>query len=65
MAKPKLECIGATNALITKITTTVDGGARLTLDLTSIDADIIKQLMDVKLKGTGVIAVTFSVDSLL
>lgn len=60
-----LEAIGVTSVLINKITTTIDGGARLTLDLTAIDADIIKQLMDIKLKGTGVIVVAFSVDSLL
>lgn len=65
MMKQKLEAIGVTSALINKITTTIDGGARLTLDLTSLDSDIIKQLIDIKLKGTGLIVVAFSVDSLL
>ena len=40
--------LGAAEALINKIQTTIDGGFRLTLDLTTQESELIKTLIDLK-----------------
>lgn len=52
--------IGATEAIINKITTTADGGIRLTLDLDCSTQNISKKLLELKLKGEELIYVGFS-----
>lgn len=59
MKQPEAEILGKAQAVIEKIQTTKDGGARITLDMTSIDSDLIKTLLELKLKGTGLITVVF------
>lgn len=46
-------------AIINKIQTTADGGARLTLDLGYESSEIIAQLLQNKLSGTDLIYIAF------
>lgn len=55
--------IGDCEAIINKITTTIDGGVRITLDLNSGDADLVKKLMDIRLETQGLVYVAFMTDS--
>jgi hypothetical protein len=47
--------VGSCVAIINKIQTTQDGGARLTLDICSEDAEIISKLMKLKLENKELI----------
>lgn len=51
--------IGSSVALIYKVQTTIDGGARITLDLPSVASDLAKQLLEMKLLGREMVAVGF------
>lgn len=51
--------IGTCEAVIDGIRTTVDGGVRITLDLSSNDNELIKSLMDIKLNDLGHVYVAF------
>lgn len=52
--------LGSCEAIINKIQTTIDGGARVTLDLNSNDKELIKRLIDIKLEGSQTIFVGFA-----
>lgn len=52
--------LGSCEAIINKIQTTIDGGARVTLDLNSNDRELIKRLIDIKLEGSQTIFVGFA-----
>jgi hypothetical protein len=52
--------IGSCEAIINKIQTTIDGGARITLDLNSQDKEVIKKLLDIKLMDNQTIFVGFA-----
>jgi hypothetical protein len=52
--------IGSCEATINKIQTTIDGGARITLDLNSQDKEVIKKLLDIKLMDNQIIYVGFA-----
>jgi hypothetical protein len=52
--------IGSCEAIINKIQTTMDGGARITLDLNSQDKEVIKKLLDIKLMDNQTIFVGFA-----
>lgn len=52
--------IGASVAIIYKIQTTIDGGARLTIDLPSVSSDLVKELLGMKLHGREMVAVAFA-----
>lgn len=52
--------IGACDALINKIQTTVDGGARITLDINPDNLDLIKKLFDIKFSQNGYVYVGFT-----
>lgn len=54
--------IGSCEALISKITTTIDGGIRLTIDLSSDQSDLVNKLMYLKLKTDGLCIVAFLTD---
>ena len=54
-----LKEIGTTQALINKLQTTVDGGARITLDLSASESEVIKNLMVNKLSGKDLCYVVF------
>ena len=49
--------IGTTQAIINKVTTTVDGGMRLTLDIYA-ESEIISRLIDIKMNRDQVIYVS-------
>lgn len=51
--------IGSSVALIYKIQTTIDGGARVTIDLPSVSSDLAKSLLEMKLLGREMVAVAF------
>lgn len=55
--------LGATQATINKIQTTVDYGVRLTLDLDANDSELIKKLFDLKMRGEELLYVGFSCDA--
>jgi hypothetical protein len=55
--------IGSCTAIINKVQTTVDGGARITLDLNSNDKEIIKKLIDIKLENNQIIYVGFACET--
>lgn len=52
--------LGSCEAIINKIQTTIDGGARVTLDLNSNDKELIKKLIDIKLENNQMIYVGFA-----
>ncbi len=54
--------LGSCEALISKITTTIDGGIRLTIDLSSDQSELVNKLMDLKLKTDGLCIVAFLTD---
>jgi len=56
----ELNELGATEALINKIQTTVDGGARITLDINPDSIDLIKKLIDIKFSQNGLVYVGFA-----
>jgi hypothetical protein len=58
-SEPKFNSIGSASAIINKVQTTVDGGARITLDLSSQDHQIIKALIDCYLMGSKALEVGF------
>lgn len=49
--------IGSCTAVIYKIQTLLDGGARLTLDISAKDAEIITKLMERKLKNQPLVQI--------
>ncbi len=49
--------IGSCTALIYKVSTLLDGGARITLDIDSSSQEIIKELMGRKLEGKPLIQI--------
>ncbi len=51
--------IGASNAIIYKIATTIDGGARLTLDLPEYSIDLISKLLQKKMQGKELVMCAF------
>lgn len=51
--------IGTALCIINKIQTTIDGGARLTLDLSSESRDLIANLLDLKLAGNELVVAAF------
>lgn len=51
--------IGSSLAIIQKIQTTIDGGARITLDLGQNDSELISKLMKLKLSGDELVFVAF------
>jgi len=51
--------LGACNALIYKIQTTVDGGARITLDLNPEDSELLSNLLNKKMRGEPMVYVAF------
>ena len=51
--------IGAAPAIIYKVQTSIDGGARLTLDLPETSADLILQLMQRKMSGKELVMCAF------
>jgi hypothetical protein len=55
--------IGSCTAIINKVQTTIDGGARITLDLNSHDKEIIKKLIDIKLDNNQIIYVGFACET--
>lgn len=52
--------LGACEALINKIQTTIDGGARITLDINPDNLELIKKLMDIKFSQNGLVYVGFT-----
>lgn len=49
--------IGAANAIIYKVQTTVDNGARITLDLGAESSDLILKLLHLKMMGDDYITI--------
>lgn len=52
--------LGAAQAIINKIQTTADGGARVTLDLNAQDYRIIQRLVELKLSGRELVGIAFA-----
>lgn len=46
-------------AVINKVQTTIDGGARITIDINEQDKEAIKWLLDHKLSGNDLMFVSF------
>jgi len=51
--------IGTALCVINKITTTIDGGARITLDLSSESRETIASLLERKLSGQELVMAAF------
>lgn len=52
--------IGSCLGIIYKISTTIDGGVRLTLDLNPDESDVIKKLFDLKMNNESEVYVGFA-----
>lgn len=46
-------------AIINKISTTLDGGCRITLDISESDLALTKELLEIKFKDGGQVVVAF------
>lgn len=55
----EMQEIGASLATINKIQTTVDGGARITLDIPEINHEIASRLLKLKMQGDALLQVGF------
>lgn len=55
-----LEEIGAVQAVIHKVQTTIDGGARITLDLGCDSVEVIKKLINIKMQSDSILHVGFA-----
>jgi len=55
--------LGSAHSIISKISTTIDGGARLTLDFSAQDKELIKSLLELYLKGEKEVFVAFVKDN--
>lgn len=51
--------VGASPAIIYKLSTTLDGGTRLTLDLPSVSTELAAKLLKMKLCGQEIVTVAF------
>ena len=51
--------LGATSAILYKIQTLVDGGARITLDLGAHSSEIIVKLLECKMRGDDYFQIGF------
>ena len=54
-----MEELGTCDALIYKVSTLVDGGCRLTLDLNSKDIELIQKLLKLSMTGDPLVTIGF------
>jgi len=50
-----MEEIGTANAIIYKVLTTLDGGARVSFDFGQNDSELIAKLLELKMRGDAVV----------
>jgi hypothetical protein len=59
----EIEEIGACEAIINKVQTTIDGGARITLDIDPSAHQVIEELFRLKMQNNSLIKVGFAYES--
>jgi hypothetical protein len=52
--------LGAAEAIIQKIQTTVDGGLRVTIDMSADNFELVKKLLELKANGDNQVYVGFA-----